>query len=355
MKTKSQTETAPQIEVGDVLLLPPDVLEPMPDQPRTVFDENFIRGIADKAEEWRAQGRGIRGSGFIDVVKARLPSNALDGQGRLKSGVKIPFYAGENRWRAANFANERRPGSLPVLPVVVENLPAEDVYEMAYFSNALRRNFTELDDAIALLRIKNKHKFTLEQLARYAKMSMGELQNRIDVAQADPDVWVLFNGVIKKPLSSARRISTLKKPGEKKLRKDLIRRALEGAPFAEINGRIAAHNIGIAYEDYLAGQEVASYERQGRKEAQAASSSAPTRAAKPGGKPKKRSLSGGLADDYDYDAALDRLVEDAQEAREQLRGAWFSEADRRRLHDKAAALELQAQDLKHALEPKRSG
>lgn len=328
------------IEVGDVVLLPPDVLKPMPDQPRQTFDADYIRQLADNAIQLRAASRGIRGTGFIDVLKVRLPSLALDDDGHLKPNVRLPIYSGENRYRAAIFANERQTGSLPLLPCIVENLPEDDAYEMAYFANANRRDLSDLEDALALLRIKQKHKFTIEQLAHYVKRGVGEIQNRLDVAQADPDVWVLIDGR-KDGLMIARRISTLKKPDQKKLRRDLIKRAKAGAKFKEINDAIKAHNSGVSEERYAAGQEVASYEQSGRREAAASASTAPT---------KTSAKTSAARDEFNYVGELSDLIASARSFRSGLRGASFTAAEQRSLRTLAAELEAAARDIRSAFD-----
>lgn len=325
----TKTKVGPEVELGQVVLLPPDLLEPMTNQPRRAFDADLIREMADKAMDLFAQSQGIQGTGFIDVVKFRLPSGALDADGRLVPGVKLPIYSGETRWRAANFANERRPNSLPFLPCVGENVTEDEAFELAYFANLHRRNLNDLDDALALLRIKNQHDLTLEQLAKRIRVNnIGVIQNKIDVAKADPDVWEIFTArPNEKVLSIARRISRVK--DDPKLRRDLIKRAKKNATFKEIDDRVKAHNEGISYEDWLANQRVVELERKGENEAKKAS----------------RTELAARSDTEIFADEIKALTSRAQEARNNARGASFTTRERRELGALAKKFRKTADEL----------
>jgi ParB family chromosome partitioning protein len=271
MKHTVRQTTVPEIEVGNTVLLPPDVLMPMPNQPRKEFDPEVIRGIAESAISLRARGLGRLRTGFTDVLTVRLPSGALDKNNRLKDGVLLPIVSGETRWRAALWANERQPHSIPELPCAIENVNDEDALELAYFANAHRKDLSALDEAQFLLLWKNRQNLTLRQLANKTGKTLGYIQNRMDVIGASPDVLLIFD-TRPKALSIVRRIETVKEPNA---RRELIKLAKKGATHEEINDRIRAMNMGISVEKYQAHQEVRGFEKQYEKEAGSAKRSTP--------------------------------------------------------------------------------
>jgi ParB/RepB/Spo0J family partition protein len=330
---KTPNSATPEIEIGQVVLLPPEVLEPTPDQPRQKFSEDDIRGMANNAINRRAKGQGIQETGFIDPLKLRLPANALDAEGRLKEEVRLPIYSGETRWHAANYANSLHAHSLPLLPCIIENVSEEDALELAYFANAQRKNLSELDDAIALLRIKNRHRYTMQQMTLHMNLSMGELQNRLDVA-GDKEVWEIFDGR-KNALSMARRITQVKDP---ELKRSLIKRAKKkSTTFAEIDEIIKAHSAGVSVEKYRARQQVTRYEKQGEGEA------------------RKANQTGKRGDALQEDATsfaeeIASLAQRANQTREELRGMTFTSRERRELASEHKKLVAAVARLGKALE-----
>lgn len=258
--------TLPEIEIGQIVLLPPSALEPMAGQPRTEFDSQHIESLARNVMELRARGGGIAGTGYIDALSLRLPANALDANGRLRDGARLPIVSGENRWRAANYANEQRANSIPVLPCIIENMAGDSAFEIAYFANAFRADLTPMEEAQALLRIKNARGFTLHELASHTGKTAGYLQNRLDLIGADPDVLAIFD---ERPnaIMAVRRISTVKDPT---FRAQLIEMARSGADAKTISKHITAKNAGLSVEKYEAFRQLSRAEKQGETEAIAA-------------------------------------------------------------------------------------
>jgi ParB/RepB/Spo0J family partition protein len=322
------------VDVGKVALIPPDRLEPMANQPRGAFDPDLVRQLADNIVALRSRGQGIQGSGFIDVVKAKLPSLALDDEGRLKDGARLIITSGETRWRAATLANERQPLSVPVVPVIVENIPDDAaMFELAYFANAHRRDLSDLDEGQALLRIKNARELTLEQLAAYVNKSMGYVQNRIDVIGAAPDVLAVFDAR-PKALSIVRRINTVKDPAA---RQELVALAkLKDTTAKDIEDAIRAHKAGVTVEEFQGEQERQGYQRQYEKEAQNASISART--------PARHVAASGNVED-----ALLSALRQATFARDALQNATLTAGAKRKARVPATKLGLVLKEIEALL------
>lgn len=96
-------------------------VRPNPDQPRKIFDKG-------KLEELSAS---IKEHGIIQplVVKPE------------KNGYTI--IAGERRWRGANMAN------LKEVPVIVKDLPPDEVLEIALIENVQREDLNSIEEALA--------------------------------------------------------------------------------------------------------------------------------------------------------------------------------------------------------------
>src|SRR5215470_14901516 len=86
------------VEQGDVLMeVDLDLLEPNPDQPRTVFREAKLEELA----------ASIRANGIVQPLLVR------------RQGDHFQIIAGERRWRAAQRAG------LEKVPIVVRDIPDE--------------------------------------------------------------------------------------------------------------------------------------------------------------------------------------------------------------------------------------
>lgn len=96
-------------------------IRPNPEQPR----KNFDRG---KLEEL---GASIKEHGIIQPLVVKP-----DGKG-------YTIIAGERRWRAANMVG------LKEVPVIVRDLPADKVLEIALIENVQRENLNSIEEALA--------------------------------------------------------------------------------------------------------------------------------------------------------------------------------------------------------------
>lgn len=120
------------------LYIPIDMLRPNPDQPRKYFDDGSLEDLAASVKE----------KGVLQPVLVR----------KDESGAGFVLIAGERRWRAAKAAGLRE------IPALMR--AAEDELEVALIENVQRQNLNPIEEAEALLRLKQARSFTDEQLAK---------------------------------------------------------------------------------------------------------------------------------------------------------------------------------------------
>ena len=121
-----------------LLYIPVHLLRPDPNQPRQHFDQDALRDLTASVKE----------KGVLQPVIAR----------RDPTGDGYILIAGERRWRAATAAG------LTTLPALVRR--AEDALEVALIENLQRENLNAIEEAEALLHLKQVRGFTDAQLAQ---------------------------------------------------------------------------------------------------------------------------------------------------------------------------------------------
>ena len=120
------------------LYLPINLLRPNPDQPRQHFDDSLLEDLTASIIE----------KGILQPVLARKDP--------VRDGYIL--IAGERRLRAATAAG------LTEIPALIRS--EADALEVALIENLQRENLSALEEAEALLKLKNARQFTDEALAK---------------------------------------------------------------------------------------------------------------------------------------------------------------------------------------------
>ena len=117
-----------------------DLLEPNPDQPRSVLDDSKLEELA----------QSIRSHGVIQPI-------VVTPNGNREGGFHI--VAGERRWRAS-----QRAGLLRV-PVFVREVEQAKRLEVALIENIQRENLNPIEEASAYKRLADEFNLTQAQIA----------------------------------------------------------------------------------------------------------------------------------------------------------------------------------------------
>jgi ParB family chromosome partitioning protein len=114
-----------------------DLIEPNPEQPRTMFAEDSLEELA----------RSIRANGVVQPIVVR------------RFGSRYQIVAGERRWRASQRAELRR------IPAVVKEVPDEKLLELALIENIQRQELNPIEEAKAYRKLIETVGLTQETVA----------------------------------------------------------------------------------------------------------------------------------------------------------------------------------------------
>ncbi len=134
--------------------LPTASLRPGKFQPRRVFDEAAISGLANS----------LRAQGMLQPILVRK----LAGPGEA-----YEIIAGERRWRAAQVAG------LHEVPVLVKALTDAQALEIALVENLQREDLTAIEEAEAYRRLMDEFAHTQDGLAKHLGKSRSHVTNTL--------------------------------------------------------------------------------------------------------------------------------------------------------------------------------
>jgi ParB family transcriptional regulator, chromosome partitioning protein len=174
-----------------------DAIVPGPMQPRTHFDEGSLEGLADS----------IRAHGIVQPLLVR------------RVGGRYELIAGERRWRAARLAG------LTKVPVVVKDVPDQDLLEIALIENIQREDLNPIEEAQAYKRLIENVGLTQETLAARVGRDRSYITNYLRLLRLPDDLQQL---VIEGRLSTghARTILGL---SDVDLQRRMARQVIDGA------------------------------------------------------------------------------------------------------------------------------
>lgn len=188
--------------MGDMdaeLYVPLEKLEPREDQPRTDFDEEALRELADS----------IREHGMIQPIIVR----------RLDEGY-YQIIAGERRWRAARIAG------LAEAPVRILDADDRETAELALIENLQRENLNPIEEARGYRKLMETYGLTQEMVSERVGKSRPVVANSLRLLSLQDDVVKLVEtGKISQ--SHARAIMEVPEPEkQKQLALDVVNKDL---------------------------------------------------------------------------------------------------------------------------------
>lgn len=142
-----------KIAVGEIL--------PAPDQPRTRFDEESIRSLADS----------IKTEGLMQPIVV------------TKEGNKFKIIAGERRFRAARVAG------LEEIECRILRKNPKDTYRLAVIENLQRENLDPVDEARAFRKLRTDYGYQDAELAKIVGKSRNYINEILSVADL-PLSWI---------------------------------------------------------------------------------------------------------------------------------------------------------------------
>ena len=139
--------------------LPVDKIMPNPSQPRTLFQEDELRSLAQSITE----------NGLLQPVTVR------------KDNGIYYLVSGERRLRACKLAG------LKEIPAIISDCGAEDSAVLALLENVQRRDLQMFEQANAILNLLREWQITQEEAARRLGMSQSYLANKVRLLKLSPE------------------------------------------------------------------------------------------------------------------------------------------------------------------------
>lgn len=142
-----------------------DVLEPNPDQPRTVFEDDALAELAESIKRY----------GVVQPLVASPHG----------SGYRI--IAGERRWRASRMAG------LKTVPVLVRTAKELEILEIALVENVQRVDLSPLEQAVSIERLHEQFNLTYQAIAERLGKAPTTVNNIVRLLQLPPDARDALN------------------------------------------------------------------------------------------------------------------------------------------------------------------
>jgi len=156
---------APRDELQELRPIPVDMIDPSPNQPRHVFDEDSLMALAGS----------IRTRGVLQPVLVRpQPSGRYE------------LIAGERRWRAAQLAE------LDAIPAVVRRHDDSASLEVALIENMAREDLNPVDEARACAALVEELGLTREEVGIRVGRSRVAVSNLIRLLDLPDDALELL-------------------------------------------------------------------------------------------------------------------------------------------------------------------
>jgi ParB family chromosome partitioning protein len=194
-----------------------DVL-PSRDQPRKLFSKQSLDELAASIQE----------QGVIQPLIVR----------RIEGG-KYELIAGERRLKAAKLAG------LGTVPVVVNNVTPDRVFEMALIENIQREDLNPIEEALAYRELQEKYHITQEDIARRVGKERSSVANSLRLLSLPEEIrGDIIEGRL--TMGQARALLAIENDAEKiRVKKRIIQ---EGMSVREVENLIRDFKSGVRVE-----------------------------------------------------------------------------------------------------------
>jgi len=127
-------------------------IEPNPNQPRRIFDEEKLQELADS----------IKADGLLQPITVRKTDDGY-----------YQIIAGERRWRAARLAG------ISEVPVIIMEADDQRVAELALIENLQREDLNPIEEAEGFGRLQEDYGLTQEEIAKKVGRSRPAVANAL--------------------------------------------------------------------------------------------------------------------------------------------------------------------------------
>ncbi|MGD0015139.1 MAG: ParB/RepB/Spo0J family partition protein [Bryobacteraceae bacterium] len=162
-KSEQPAPAAPPDRPEGMIRVAVELIDPNPLQPRTVFQPERLRELADS----------IQVHGMIQPLVVR------------PHGERYQLVAGERRWRAARIAG------LAEVPAIVQAVPDDRLLEITLVENIQREDLNPLEVAHAFDRLARELKLSHEEIARRTGKDRTTITNMLRLLKLPPDIQQL--------------------------------------------------------------------------------------------------------------------------------------------------------------------
>lgn len=160
-RRETHTHLPPAAGISAIILIPLEQIEVNPFQPRTTFEEESLKDLADS----------IKIHGVIQPITVRKIENN-----------KYQLIAGERRLRASKLAGKKE------VPAFVRLATDQESIEIALIENIQREDLNPLEIAINYKRLQDECDLTQEELATRLGKNRSSVTNFIRLLRLPPDI-----------------------------------------------------------------------------------------------------------------------------------------------------------------------
>ena len=211
------TDVAAIGDKDEMRILPVDLLQRSPYQPRSDFNKESLAELADS----------IRAQGVIQPIIVRTTAKR----------DRFEIIAGERRWRAAQLAG------LHEVPAIVRTLDDQTALCLSLIENIQREDLNPLEQARALSRLQEEFGLTHEAVAGAVGRSRSTVTNLLRLLELEPQVRKMVESR-QLDMGHARALLALPRQQQLEAARHVVDRALSARTTENLVRRMLARKSG---------------------------------------------------------------------------------------------------------------